>query len=153
MRHTVAALFALALAMSFPELARVDDAPPTVKGTVADEKGQPVADVEVVANAFTDDEDRARTEPDGTFAIPLGLRRFGTPALPDRSADGKHLGMYPQQFSTEPPRPAEITRKAGRSVAVRVEDLNQGPIPGPSVLVLQAFQVLADGTTCPDGAA
>ncbi|MDG3007622.1 sigma-70 family RNA polymerase sigma factor [Paludisphaera mucosa] len=138
-----------------PEPARKPDEP-QIRGVVLDEDGRPVAGAEVLLNAFTDDEVRATSGPDGSYTLkPGGLKVDGRSILA-RSADGRSLAIF--RYGSNLTRaqveaPARIMVRPGRDVLVRVADPRGAPVVDAVVEVVGEFHAVAHATTGPDGRA
>jgi RNA polymerase sigma factor (sigma-70 family) len=127
-----------------------------VRGVVIDEAGQPVAEVEVLADAFTGFETRGLTGPDGSFTLSRRRDRLDGTSLLARSTDGGRLGFFRYEYNLTPAAakaPARIVLKPAREVVIRVNDAAKAPVTGAGVEAAGNFAVLDNVRTGPDGSA
>jgi hypothetical protein len=106
--------------------------PLQLRGVVVDEVGRPVAGVSVRADAFRNNETRAVTGADGSFAIPIRGPGLEGRALLAQPGDGNRLGFFHYEYvltKAQADAPARIVLKAGREVIVTVTDASKAPVP------------------------
>jgi hypothetical protein len=126
----------------------------TVKGTVVDQHGQPVAGA--LVRAVVDDVvvDGSKTAADGAFALVLGGRHFYIRGVVAERDEDALIGLvrFDAGFELGAIEPVRIVLKPSRLVRVRVNDAAGLPNPGATVEAIDpSFQTHA--TTGADGTA
>jgi RNA polymerase sigma factor (sigma-70 family) len=130
--------------------------PLQVRGVVVDEVGRPVTGVSVRADAFRNNETRAVTGADGSFAIPIRGPGLEGLSLLARSADGDRVGVFHYDYDltkAQADAPARIVLRAGREVIVTVTDVSKASVPDASVQAGGVIAIIGDARTGPDGSA
>ena len=128
----------------------------SIRGVVIDESGRPVAGAVVLAHAYTDREEQARTANDGSFTLLLSHSQAGLRGLNllARMTSGARAGTFGYDFNAteeETSAPVRIVIRPTREIRVHVVNSNKAPVAAASVQIASDRCVYSDALTRDDG--